>query len=212
MEAVAKIPLNLAERLEYEHTLRLPASWDEFLALLPQCDYRIEYTHGEIISFMGYATEAHETLVATIIRLIGNMIAEDDFTITGSNLALHVPGSQKRYYNADCTVVKGDSEKVHLSQNMYAVANPVLLVEVLSKSTAEFDVTVKGPQYREIPSLKQILFVDSESLSITSIVRHGDREEWLLRDFLTLEGEINILGVGELPVKEIYRKIGFDKQ
>lgn len=66
MEAVAKMPVTLKERIELGEELRIPATWDEFLNMPGNCEYRIEYDEGEIISFIGYATELHEKLMLKI--------------------------------------------------------------------------------------------------------------------------------------------------
>ena len=140
MEATLPLPTTLTARLDLAEELRVPASWEEFLAILPDCPYRIEYDQGQIFSFMGYATENHETLVAGIIQLLGQIFQDKELRISGSNLALHVPDSGKNYFNADCAVIRGSSEKIPLRGSMYAVANPLLLVEVLSESTINYDL------------------------------------------------------------------------
>ena len=169
----------------HEHLLHLcqqfrcPASWDEFLDLVEECEYRIEFSNGNIISYMGYASELHENIVGEIIRLIGNVLTNADYKVSGSNLALHIPGFDKKYFTADCAVVKGPSEKVALRGNMTAVANPILLVEVLSISTSDYDLTFKSRNYRKIPSLQQILFVDSTEMHIASHTRHNGGNEFV---------------------------------
>lgn len=114
-------------------------------------------TNMKIISFMGYATEQHEILVATLLQLLGQLIDTTQHAFAGSNLVLHVPGMGKRCFNADCCVLQKPIEKVPLSTNMRAVTNPVLLVEVLSASTYGYDLATKASAYREIPSLRQLL-------------------------------------------------------
>ncbi|MFQ5446959.1 MAG: Uma2 family endonuclease [Saprospiraceae bacterium] len=205
----AKIPVTLEERLEYGEKLIIPAGWEEFLDALEESEYRIEYDAGEIISFMGYATENHEKLVGILVRLLGNLLKEDKFDIFGSNLALHIPGFGHRYYNADCAVVEGESEKVILRGNMTAVANPILLVEVLSPSTEDFDLGRKFRHYREIPSLQQVLFIDSTKTSVVSQTRHNGGNDWLLREFTDSNDEFPVLKEGAISVKELYRKVKF---
>jgi len=59
MEVITKMPVTIEERLEFGTALRIPATFDEFLDLLEECEYRIEYDNGEIISFLGYGTKNH---------------------------------------------------------------------------------------------------------------------------------------------------------
>ena len=53
--------------------------------------------------------------------------------------------------------------------------NPVLIVEVLSPSTAAIDRQIKVPDYRRIPSVIEIVLIDSESAFAEVHRREGDR-------------------------------------
>lgn len=208
MEVAVKFPTTLTERFEYEEVLRVPASFEEFLDLLETCEYRIEYDNGEIISFMGFGTEAHEKLTMQIGRLLGNLLNEDVYSVYGSNLALHIPGFKYRYYNADCAVVKGASEKVTLRGSMASTANPVLLVEVLSPSTVDFDLGRKLNNYFKIPSLQQVLILETEGeAAVQSYTRHNGGDEWLRRNFTSPTDEIPVLNEGKLLLSNIYKNV-----
>jgi Uma2 family endonuclease len=210
MEAVAKMPVTLKERLEMGEELRIPATWDEFLDMLETCEYRIEYDNGEIISIMGYATELHETLVGEIIRLLGNLLTDVSYRVNGSNLALHIPGFKYKYYNADCAVVKGKSERITLRGDMTAVANPILLVEVLSASTRDHDLGRKFRNYRKIPALQQILFIESTEKLVVSQTRQHETK-WLLSEFSNDDDLIPVLDEGSIRLGDLYKKIRFEE-
>lgn len=204
MEVISKVPVTLDERLEYGEELRIRASWEEFLDLLDECEYRIEYDEGEIISYMGYATEEHETLVGEMIRLLGNLLSDMAYRVNGSNLALHIPGLVNRHYNADCVVIKGGSEKITLRGDMTAVANPILIVEVLSPSNRDFDLNRKFKNYKKIPALQQVLFIDSAERKVISHSRHDD---WTPKIFDREGDTVSVLDAGTIALEEIYRKV-----
>ncbi|MBX2929915.1 MAG: Uma2 family endonuclease [Saprospiraceae bacterium] len=204
MEVISSVPVTLDERLGFGRELRIPASWEEFLDMLEECEYRIEYDEGEIISYMGYATEEHETLVGEIIRLLGNLLSEMACRVNGSNLALHIPGFVNRHYNADCAVVQGASEKVILRGDMTAVANPVLIVEVLSPSNRDYDLSRKFKNYKKIPSLQQVLFIESTEIKVASHFRHDD---WAPQVFDLDQKAVPILNAGTISIEELYRKV-----
>jgi Uma2 family endonuclease len=208
MQTTANIPATLKERLEYGDVLRVPASWEEFLDVLETCPYRIEYDAGEILSFMGYGTEEHEKLALRIGHLLLSLLDESLYECYGSNLALHIPSLTPRYYNADCVAVKGDPQKVELRPGIAAIANPILIAEVLSDSTRDFDLGTKFAQYRQIPSLQQILFIESTARLVVSHTRLSERNEWLLQEFYRPADAVPILGQeGSILLKDLYRKI-----
>lgn len=190
--------------MELPTELRVRASWDEFLAILPDCEYRVEYDQHEIISFMGYASVQHEILVATLLQLLGRLIDDKDYIFTGSNLALHIPGMGNRYFNADCCVLKNPVERIQLSKNMRAVTNPILLVEVLSASTYGYDLATKASAYRDIPSLQQLLFIDSESTHIISQIRQADTHQWLLSEHKQLADTVPLFNGASFGLEAVY--------
>jgi len=204
MEVISQVPVTLDERLNYGEALRIRASWEEFLDLLDECEYRIEYDEGEIISSMVDATEEHETLVGEIIRLLGNLLSDMAYRVNGSNLALHIPGFVNRHYNADCVVIKGASEKIILRGDMTAVANPILIVEVLSPSNRDFDLSRKFKNYKKIPALQQVLFIDS---SERKVISHSRQDDWTPKIFDREGDAVSVLDVGTIALEEIYRKV-----
>jgi Uma2 family endonuclease len=209
MEVAAKLPITLEERLEMGEELRIPASWEEFLDLLEECQYRIEYDEHEIISFLGFGTVNHEKVIAKTGQLLGNLLNDDKFNVFGSNLALHIPDFVRRYYNGDVTVVQGASQEVVLRGNMVAIANPVLIVEVLSDSTRNFDLGTKQRNYRKIPSLQQLLFIESTEIFVTSYNRDPATGQWSLKDYSSREEAISILGEGSIKMVDLYHKLSF---
>ncbi len=209
MEVISKVPVTLDERLEYGEEMRIPATWEEFLDLLEECEYRIEYDEGAIISFMGYGIDIHEVLVVELAYLLRSILKAESHRLHGSNLALYIPGFLHRHYNADCALVIGEPEKVVLRGDMMAIANPVLLVEILSPTTRNFDLNRKFENYKTIPSLKQVLFIESEEKKVFSYRRQND---WKREVFSQSGNQIPILGEGSISLDELYWKINFDKQ
>ena len=207
MEVATQIPLSLEKRLKLGTELRMPASWEEFLEVLPICEYQVEYYGGEIVSIMGQASDNHELLVATIIKLLGNLLDDDEFYIYGSNLPIQAAGSSKHYFNADCTVVKGQAEKAEVLPGVAATTNPTLLVEVLSPSTQQEDLSTKLNHYRAMPSVQQLLFIDSTAMKVTSYARAPEQGGWLLKDFTKLDDRCPVLGAEGFRLSDLYRKV-----
>jgi len=203
-ETTTIIPRTLEERLPLGESMTMEADWDTFLDLLEQGNYPVQYDEGQILSFIGYGTEEHEALVARIIYLLASLLDNKPYQVYGSNLVLQPPGAPKQYFNADCTVVQGQAEQVALRGEMKAVTNPVMLVEVLSKSTHNFDLGQKFHRYKTIPSLQQILYVDSQSQRVISYRREEKKGAWLIEEFTEADAEVPVLQEGSLSVQKIY--------
>ena len=59
--------------------------------------------------------------------------------------------------------------------------NPTLIIEILSSSTANYDKGTKFELYRDIPSLKEYLTVDSTKVHIEQFVKN-DNSTWTLQE------------------------------
>jgi Uma2 family endonuclease len=83
---------------------------------------------------------------------------------------------------------------------------PLLVVEVLSPSTDRDDVFVKLPAYQRIPSLHEILYVETEHLGAT--VYRRSAEGWQTIEVNGPEARLNLETVGlDIPLAALYRGI-----
>ena len=208
----ARIELGLRE-------LRAPATFKEYLALSEDCNYRIHYRDGNVISFleideqtnaiMGEASVKHELIVARMISLLTETLgkAGPGFQVLGSNVRLFIAENRKGC-NADVTVVKGKVEQKTYKFNRRAVSgitNPWLGVEVLSDSTREFDLSDKLSDYKQIPSLQQVIFIEQEEAWASTYIRVSPKE-WRNLDLTSPEDQIPVQG-DNIPLQRVYEHI-----
>jgi Uma2 family endonuclease len=89
------------------------------------------------------------------------------------------------------------------------VLNPILIVEVLSPSTADYDRQNKFRIYRSIPSFSEYLLVEQDEAFVERYSKQT--QGWLFNEFKGLEESISLDSVGmELPMAEIYRGVVFE--
>lgn len=207
MEALS---IKLPDALEENELLRLPATWEEYLMLVDETPYTIQFLNGEIIG--SQANVAHETLIPILGWLLNNhYVDQEDYWVLGSNIKIAVAEGQCDF-NADLSVVKQPIEYGAMPAGRpenCQFKNPEIVVEVLSKSTRKFDMTEKITYYKLIPSLQYILFVDQYRPFASVYSRTGVPDEWLNNDYRTLDSVVR-LGDLELPMAAIYRKAVFD--
>ncbi len=198
--------------------LRVPATWEQYLDLADTCDYRVHYREGHIISFleieektgivMGEATIPHEKLVMRFGTQLSILLDDlkSDFNILGSNTKIFI-SENRRGYNADVTVVKGApilQEYQANKRKSKGLLNPWLIVEVLSNSTREFDLSEKLNDYKQIPGLQQIIFAEQGKLWASTYIRVSEKE-WQNLDFDTISDEIPVAeGTGTLLLSKIF--------
>jgi len=106
----------------------------------------------------------------------------------------------------DISIVCGDI--ITLNNDEYNVLNPSVLIEVLSKGTKNYDRGDKFKLYREIPTLKEYVLVDSESLSV-EIFRLNENNHWELEEYKTDAESFEIKTINtNLSFDEVYEGSG----
>ena len=85
--------------------------------------------------------------------------------------------------------------------------NPILIVEVLSKTTEVYDHLTKLEHYRTIHSLAEILLVAQDRPCVEHWVRQGEGH-WIVEDVQGLETTVELPSINcRLPLVMIYRQV-----
>ena len=90
-----------------------------------------------------------------------------------------------------------------------SLANPVVIIEVLSPSTKKYDRGDKFRLYQELPSLQEYILVDSQSV-LVEYYRKDAKGGWPLKKCDKLTDEISIAAIGAgLLLDDIYKDTRF---
>jgi Uma2 family endonuclease len=144
---------------------------DEFLAFDDGTDTRYELFDGQMVA-MPPASDVHGALVARLAVRIGGALRPPCEVVIEAGIV--PPERADSWYEADLAVTCAG-----LTGQQF-VAEPRLIVEVLSPTTAATDRDRKLPDYRTIPSLEDILVVSSSEPRIEHNRREADG--WKIRD------------------------------
>lgn len=214
MEAVAlapKLPETL-DGLEEGEMLRIPASWEEYIELVEDTPYPIQFLNDEIL-VMGQATDTHEQLVGRLIKLFAIYFDElVGYRVLGSNIKI-VIHDQTGDFNANLSIIQGPSDYEPTPagrDSRVRIKNPEIVVEVLSKSTRKLDLGEKFAAYQTIQSVQHILFVDQQTVSVPICSRTNRPDQWLLTHYHALTDTVSIGGF-MLKLADVYQKIELAK-
>lgn len=134
--------------------LRTGASAAEYLAFENASEERHEFHNGDILTMLGN-TGYHEHLMFKIMFALGKQLSDPEYWVFGSNLKTMIP-TYNRFVYPDVTIVRGEVQ--YKDDNKRELLNPTVIIEILSPSTAEYDLTDKFEYYRSIASLEEIAF------------------------------------------------------
>ena len=168
---------------------------------------RHEYLNGEVFAMAG-GTTAHSTISTNLLIEIGSQLRESDCTIRNGDMRIRTSPTGLYSY-ADAVVSCADEQFENDT-----LLNPIVIVEVLSESTKDYDRGVKFEQYRQIPSFREYLIVAQDRPYVEHHVRQDvDHRVWTMREHTSLEDVINLEAIHvRLRLADIYAKVSFSTE
>jgi len=171
----------------------------EYLALEEESQVRHEFFAGEIYAMAG-GTPDHAALAAAVLQLVGSALPRGCRAYT-SDLRVRIESTGLSTY-PDGAVVCGKTDRSR--EDPLAVVNPVLLVEVTSRSTEEYDRTTKLEHYQALPGVREVLIVSHREPWLALHRREGDGR-WTCVEAKG-GGSVNLACIGAtLAVDDVYR-------
>jgi Uma2 family endonuclease len=179
-------------------------SWtpEEYLAWERMQLDKHEFHDGEVFAMAG-ATFEHNQIVANALAELRAALREKPCRVCASDLRVSVPATGLYTY-PDASVVCGRPEFV--DGKLDTLLNPLILVEVLSDSTADYDRGTKFANYRTIASFRDYVLISTDRVLVEYYTRQDDGS-WVLREFRAGE-RFRLESVGcDLAVDELYLKV-----
>ena len=178
---------------------------EEYFALERASERRFEYREGEVVCMSGGSRE-HAAISRNILRHLANYLKKTCAAF-GTDLALYVPGGLPYRY-PDASVVCGDP-RFRKINGLDALENPVLIVEVLSPTSADFDLGTKFEQYKSISEFAEYLVVAQSKVHVIRRIKRNDGT-WNEAALETIDSVVRLETVGvDLRMSEIYEGISF---
>jgi Uma2 family endonuclease len=181
---------------------------EEYFALECASERRFEFRDGEIVCMSGGSRE-HGRLSSNVHALLAARLAGRGCMAYTSDTALYVPAAPPYRY-PDASVVCGE-EQFREINGLDALENPILIVEVLSPSSADFDRGTKFESYKSIPTFAEYLLVAQDRTHVARRTKQSDGS-WIETVFEANEETVQLASIGiDLPMGEIYEGLAFDQ-
>ena len=185
--------------------LRKYYSEEDFLILERMSKTKNEYYRGEIFAMSG-ASYQHNQIASSLIGDIVAHLKGKTCKIFGSDLRVHT--QLKSFYTyPDAVVICGEPSFV--DNEFDTIINPTILFEILSPSTEEYDRTIKFEFYKNIPSLKQYVLIDSQKFLIEVFTKQEDKS-WRSEKYNNPEDEWTLETINyKTKLRTIYEGVVF---
>ncbi len=179
-------------------TMTLP----EFLDWEERQDGRYEFLHGDIVAMVG-GTVAHNQIIGNLYTALRNALRGSPCRVFQENMKI-VADESVFYPDVLVTCAK-------LNDQDRLVAEPSVIIEVLSDSTERRDRLTKNTAYRTLPSLKQYVIVNQRAAAVESFRVNGT--DWLHELVTGENGVLRLPSLGiEVPLSVVYEdtEVPFD--
>ncbi|NOQ13321.1 MAG: Uma2 family endonuclease [Methyloprofundus sp.] len=170
-------------------------SIDEYLKDEMARKVKHEFIDGQIYAMAG-ASANHDRISSNVSRKLGNHLENSPCEPFGSDMKVKV-GAKFFYPDVSVDCQFDESQP-------YYTESPIIIVEVLSKSTRRIDETTKRFSYINIPTLEEYILIEQDIVDIEVIRRS---EGWLSKHYF-LGDEVHFKSIDlTLTVEEIYHRV-----
>ena len=186
-------------------TLKHDYTPEEYLELEAAAESKSEYRDGEIVPVTGGTTN-HNKIAGNFYANLKFALRGQDYDIYIGDVRLWIP-RYRQYTYPDVMVIQG--EPVYTGTNTTTVMNPLLIAEVLSQSTKNYDQGDKFLYYRSIPELKEYILIDQATYHVMQYIK-TDEGQWLFTEY---ESDSIVLSLRSIDFKvafsDLYEKVNF---
>ena len=179
---------------------------EEFLEAEEKATERHEYLDGEIFTIVG-ASPNHALIASNIGAHMWAQLQNSPCRLRGPDMMIQTSLSGLYSY-ADAVV---SCKPEHFEKNM--LLNPIVIVEVLSPNTQDYDRGEKFQRYRSIPSFREYLIVAQDRVYVEHHIREGSGENlmWSMRERTKLEDVLSLNSVNAtIPLSAVYSGVSFE--
>jgi Uma2 family endonuclease len=177
---------------------------EEYLAIERKAEHKSEYADGVMYAMSG-ASLKHNKIVANVIAELVRQLRGRPCSALSSDLKVRIPDSRKYFY-PDVSVVRDDAQFHDDREDI--ILNPIVIVEVLSESTAAFDRGEKFQAYQQLVSLQEYILISQNENVIEQYVRQT-AESWTYTAAFGMEGSLSLPSIEcALSLQAIYDKTG----
>ena len=178
---------------------------EEYLALEDAAETRSEYRNGEIIPMTGGTTN-HNRISLNLSGSINLAFVQADYKVFMADVKLWIPDEQVYTY-PDVMVVAGAVD-YHNRRNDI-ILNPRVIIEVLSKSTEDYDRLGKFALYRTIPSFQEYVLVNQTRIHVEHYTKQAAKR-WLLEDLDIEDAQVRFASMPfAISLEELYSRVQF---
>ena len=178
---------------------------EEYLEFEVNSELRHEYIDGLIIPMTG-GTPNHNQITGNFYAVLNFALKRQPYQVFVTDQRLWIPKRRIHTY-PDVMIVQ--TPLVFEEGRNDTITNPVMIAEVLSKSTKGYDRDEKFAAYRTIASFQEYILIDQYTIHVEQYVK-TDNRKWMFLEYEDINDTLNLTSVScQISLADIYDKVDF---
>lgn len=184
----------------------IPWTGKDYLAFERKSDEKHEFVDGVVYAMTG-ASERHNLVITNVVASLHGQVRQRPCRVYPSDMRVKIVETGIYTY-PDISIVCEPPRFEDDGRD--TLLNPVVLIEVLSPSTENYDRGKKFQHYRTLESLQEYILIAQDARHIEHYRRQADNQ-WLLTDFTQADGVIELPSIAcTLALADVYEKVDFE--
>lgn len=179
---------------------------EEYLEFEVNSEERHEYIDGKVVCVSGESPN-HNFISGNIAAALNFAFKRKPLHTFIIDQRVWIP--EKRIYTyPDVMVVQGELQLQEGRKD--TIINPLLIVEVLSKSTRSYDQDEKFSAYRTIPTFQEYILIDQYTMQVEQYFKTG-KNSWTFSEYFDANETVCLNSIDfEISLEDIYDKVEFE--
>jgi hypothetical protein len=181
---------------------------EEYLEFEVNSELRHEYIDGLIIPMTG-GTPNHNKIAGNLYVAIHFALKRQTYEVYYTDQRLWIP---KRRIHTYPDVIVVQTPLIFEEGRNDTITNPMMIAEVLSKSTKAYDRDEKFAAYRTIGNFQEYILIDQYTIHVEQYVK-TDTKKWTFSEYEDINDTLNLTSVPcQISLVDIYDKIDFKSE
>ncbi|MFC3562742.1 Uma2 family endonuclease [Pedobacter jamesrossensis] len=178
----------------------------EYLEMEKASQEKHEYFQGEIFSMSGASTN-HNLIFSNLFLQVGNNLKGKPCIPFGSDMRTQIIANGLFTY-PDISIYCDEVKQSDVDKESFI--EPTVIIKILSPSTKDYDRGHKFDLYKDIPTLKEYILIDSESISVEAFFI-DKKNKWVLKNYQDITETMSFVSLKiDVALSEIYNRVKFD--
>ena len=175
---------------------------EEYLVWERKQPFKNEYYNGQIIAMSG-ASRAHNLITMNVANQLYNQLVDQACEVYANEMRVRTSPAVSYFY-PDVVIVCGEPR--FEDDTFDTLLNPIVVIEVLSPSTAAYDRGEKFEHYKQLASLQEYILISQDRVRVERYYRQ--ETQWNCNTFQHLEDMLPLTSIGcEASLRAIYRRV-----